>query len=92
MRIDDKSLQWRQKGRGGVSNHQRLGYLLNRLFRLMSKKTQKLHVTGLCEGNSPVTGEFPAQRANNAENIYLMTSCFKPKYRGRRSGGLNLTL
>ena len=25
-----------------------------------SKKTSKLRVTGLCEGNSPVTGEFPA--------------------------------
>ena len=24
-----------------------------------SKKTSKLHVTGLCEENSPVTGEFP---------------------------------
>ena len=27
-----------------------------------------LCVTGLCEGNSPVTGEFPSQRASNAEN------------------------
>ena len=26
-------------------------------------------VTGLCEGNSPVTGEFPAQMATNAENV-----------------------
>ena len=25
-----------------------------------SKKTPKIRVTGLCEGNSPVTGEFPA--------------------------------
>ena len=32
-------------------------------------KTAKLRVTGLCEGNSPVTGEFPAQRAGNAENV-----------------------
>ena len=30
------------------------------------KGTSKLRVTGLCEGNSPVTGEFPAQRASNA--------------------------
>ena len=29
--------------------------------RCRSKKTSKLHVTGLCEENSPVTGEFPAQ-------------------------------
>ena len=42
--------------------------LLNRLFRRRSKKTSKLCVTGLCAGNSPVTGEFPAQRASNADN------------------------
>ena len=34
-----------------------------------SRKTAKLRVTGLCEGNSPVTGEFPAQRVGNAENV-----------------------
>ena len=32
------------------------------------KKTSKLCVTGLCAGNSPGTGEFPAQMASNAEN------------------------
>ena len=36
-----------------------------------SKKTSKLRVTGLCEGNSPVTGEFPAQRASNADNVSI---------------------
>ena len=35
------------------------------------KKTSKLCVTGLCEGNSPGIGEFPAQRANNAENVSI---------------------
>ena len=40
-----------------------------RLFRRRSKKTSKLHVTGLCQGNSPVTGEYPAQSASNAENV-----------------------
>ena len=54
------TLQWRHNERDGVSNHRRLGCLLNRLFRRKSKKTSKLHVTGLCEGNSPWTGEFPA--------------------------------
>ena len=34
---------------------------INRLFRRRSKKTSKLRVTSLCAGNSPVTGEFPAQ-------------------------------
>ena len=28
-------------------------------------------VTGLCEGNLPVTGEFPAQKASNAENVSI---------------------
>ena len=55
--------------RDGVSNHQPHDCLLNGLFRRRSKKTSKLHVTGLCVGNSPVTGEFPAQRASNAENV-----------------------
>ena len=53
------SLQWRHNERDGVSNHRLLVGLLNRLFRRRSKKTSKLRVTGLCEGNSPVTGEFP---------------------------------
>ena len=54
-----------------VSNHRRFDCLLNRLFRRRSKKTSKLRVIGLCEGNSPVTGEFPAQRASNAENASI---------------------
>ena len=57
--------------RDGVSNHQPHDCLLNRLFRRISKKTSKLRVTGLCEWNSPVTGEFPAQRASNAENASI---------------------
>ena len=28
-------------------------------------------VTGLCVGNSPVTGEFPSQRASDAENVSI---------------------
>ena len=55
------TLQWRHSGRGSVSNHQPHDCLLNRSFRRRSKKTSKLRVTGLCAGNSPGTGEFPAQ-------------------------------
>ena len=33
------------------------------------EKKSKLRVTGLCVRNSPVTGEFPAQMASNAENV-----------------------
>ena len=61
-------LQWRHNEHDSVSNHQRLESLLN---RCRSKKTSKLHVTGLCEGNSPFTGEFPGQWANNAENVSI---------------------
>ena len=65
------ALQWRHNERDCVSNHQPHEYLLKRLFRRRSKKSSKLRVTGLCAGISPVTGEFPAQRASNAENVSI---------------------
>ena len=59
------SLRWRHNGHDSVSNHQPHDCLLNRIFRRRwSKKTSKLRVTGLCVGNSPGTGEFPAQMEN----------------------------
>ena len=64
-----RTLQWRHNGHNSVSNHQPHDCLLNRLFRRKSNKTSKLRVTGLCAGNSPVTGEFHAQMASNAENV-----------------------
>ena len=66
-----KSLRWGHNDHDGVSNHQPNGCLLNRLFRRRSKKTSKLRVTGFCVGNSPGTGEFPAQRASYAENVSI---------------------
>ena len=65
------SLHWRHSDHDGVSNHQPHDCLLNRLFRRRSKKTSKLRVTGLGAGNSPGTGEFPAQMASNAENVSI---------------------
>ena len=53
------TLQWRYNERTGVWNHRRLDCLLNRLIRHRSKKSSKLRVTGLCEGNPPITGDFP---------------------------------
>ena len=61
--------QWCHNECDGISNHQPHDCLLSRLFRHRSKKTSKLRITGLCAGNSPVIGEFPAQRASNAENV-----------------------
>ena len=66
-----QALRWRHNERDCVSNHQPYGCLLNRLFRRRSKKTSKLRLTGLCAGNSPGTGEFPAQMASNAENVSI---------------------
>ena len=65
------ALQWRHNGRDDVSIHQPHHCLLNRLFRRRSKKTSEIRVTGLCAGNSPVTSEFPAQMASNAENVSI---------------------
>ena len=56
--------QWRLKPR-------RLDGFLNHSFRRRSKKTSKVRVTGLCEGNSPMTGAFPAQMTSNAENVSI---------------------
>ena len=63
------ALRWRHNGRDSVSNHQPHDCLLNRLFRRRSKTISKRRVTGLCAGNSPGTGEFPAQMASNVEIV-----------------------
>ena len=65
------ALQWRHNERNGLSNHQPHDCILKRLFRCRSKKTSKHRVTVLCVGNSPVTGEFPAQLASNMENVSI---------------------
>ena len=64
-------LQLRHNERDGVSNHQPRDCLLNRLFKAQIKENIKApRYWPLC-GNSPVTGEFPAQRASNAENVSI---------------------
>ena len=65
------TLLWRHNEHTGVSNHRRLNCLRYCLFRRRSKKTSKLRGAGLCEGNSPKTGEFPAQMSSNAENVSI---------------------
>ena len=57
------SLQRRHNEHDGASYHRRIDCLLNRLFNL--------RVTGLCEGNSPLTVKFPAQKANNGVNVSI---------------------
>ena len=65
------TLQCRHNECYGVWNHQPHDCLLHILFRRRWKKTSKRRVTDLCAWNSPVTGEFPAQRASNAENVSI---------------------
>ena len=64
------TLQRRHNERDDVTNLRRLHCLLNCCFRRRSKKMSKLRVTGLAR-NSPVTGEFPAQRVSNVENVSI---------------------
>ena len=45
------------------------------------RKHQKLRVIGLCAGNSPGTGEFPAQIANNAVIFFITSSFFDAFFR-----------
>ena len=65
------ALLWRHTGHKDVSNHQPHDCLLNRSFRRRSNKTLNPRITDLCAGNSPVTGEFPAQMASKAEDISI---------------------
>ena len=51
-----------------ITNHT---ILYSTVFQTQVKKTSKLRVTGLCAGNSPGTGEFPAQMASNEENVSI---------------------
>ena len=66
-----KTLRWRHNEWDGVSNHQPYDCLFKCLSGRRSKKTSKLRVTGLCAGNSPETGEFPAQMASSAETVSI---------------------
>ena len=65
------TVQWRHNERDVASNHRCLDCLLNRLFMRKSKKTLKPPVTGLGEGNPPVTDGLPSRRTSNAENVSI---------------------
>ena len=69
--ITGSSSRGRHNEHDGDSNYQRFECLLNRFFRPRWKETSQLRVTGICEENSPVTGEFHTQRAINAENVSI---------------------
>ena len=74
--MHDRSLEEVQLFYFGVviRNHWRLDCLLNHLFGHRSKKILKLRATGLREGISPMTGEFPAHRVSNVEYVFILLS------------------
>ena len=66
------SLQWLHNEHNGVSNHRRINCLLNRLFRRRCKKTNvKTQRHWPLWGEPLVTGGFPSQRANYADNVSI---------------------
>ena len=77
-------LQWRHNEPDGVSNHRRLGCLVNRLFKRRSKETSKFRVTGFCAGNhrwlvdSPTKG--PVTRKIFAFDDVIMTTMSQESY------------
>ena len=52
-----------------VSQITSLTIVYSTVIQAQIKENIKLRVTGLCVGNSPFTGEFPAQMAINAGSI-----------------------
>ena len=59
------SLQLRHNERDGVLNHQPHGRLVK------AQINENIKAPHHRVGNSPVTGEFPAQRASNTENVSI---------------------
>ena len=78
--IYDISLQWRHYECHGVS------IIYPTVLLGADHKKSMLRITGLCEGNSPMIGEFPAQRASNVENVSIWW-----RHHVMGSGHLNLT-
>ena len=48
-----------------------LNIVYSTIYSDADQRKQKLRATGLCVGNSPGTGEFPAQMASNVENVSI---------------------
>ena len=57
-----------------ASQTTRITIVYSTVIQAQIEENIKLRVTGLYAGNSPVTGEFPAQMASNAENVSIWWS------------------
>ena len=58
--------------RHGVSDHRQLDRLFHGLFKLTTKETSKLCITGPLWKNPPVTDGFPTRMANDAASDFKL--------------------
>ena len=66
------TLQWRHNERVGVSNHQPHDCLFTQpLIQGVDQRKHQSSASLAFAENSPVIGEFPAQRVSNAENFSI---------------------
>ena len=63
-------LQWHHNERDSVSNHRRRDCLLGHKSKKIKENIEAPRHWP-CEGNSPVTSEFPKRRASNAEIVSI---------------------
>ena len=69
---EESKFTLRHNERDGVSNHRVSIVCLTVCWGADQRKhVSELRVTGLCEGNPPVTGGFLSQRSGNAENVSI---------------------
>ena len=64
-------IKWRHNGWDGVSNHQPHDCILNCFFQAQIKENIIAPRHWSRVGNLPVTGEFPAQKASNADDVSI---------------------
>ena len=77
QRSTSYSLQWCHNECGGVSNHQRLDFSSQPFVKAQINENLTILRHWLCEGNWPVTSEFPTQRASNAKNVSIWRRHYK---------------
>ena len=65
-----QTLQWRHNEPDGILNHRRL-IVYSTVCSGADQRKHQSSASLTFAGNSPVTGEFPAQRASNAENVSI---------------------
>ena len=54
-----------------LPNHRKLHCLMKSLFTLTTKKSSEVYIIGPLLDVPSVTGEFPSERASNAENVAI---------------------